>query len=734
MTKVFRTNRLAPLGLGLVAGLGQVVLTRELLALSGGLELAVALGLGSWLAWSAAGSWAVGRWLGRRTGVAPLWPLGLAGAGGLVSLGLMRIMPLLADMPLGAVPSLGHSALLCLVSLAPAAFLAGAGFPLVLAGTTGRHPAVVLGRVYGLEALGAMAGGALFALVLVRWLVPVQVLALGALCAAAVAGAKGPRATVPWAVVLLVLLAAGSWLERVTTGWAWQGRRPAVVRESPYARLSVLAGGGQRDFYAGGLWLFSLPDPERAQRTGLLPLLAHPRPRRVLFIGGGANGAAAAAAARGDLELVQAVELDPLLVALAQPAAPGGRLEILPGDGRQELTRRRGYDLVVVDLPPPVTVQLNRYYSAEGMAAMARALNPGGVLVLALPGMENLVGPMQARRLAAVLAAAPAKLGQPVFFFGPRLRLLFTKGRAGERRAAVWLRRLRARGWDRLVGVRPDMLTTGLDPRRAAMLRVMLGRLGPQPANRDLRPSALLWDPALWGGRLGGLSAAAGWLAGVRLGHLAWPLAALALVVLLLTGRGRCPGLAPRLGLVATGLTSMALSVLVIMAYQVLFGALYLGLALLMAGFMAGLATASLVVSRRLSAVTRPWRALTLTSALMVIACQGTWGLLLLLHQAQASSAWAWLWVLAAAVDGGITGAFFCLAGRLGLAGGRSPLARRGGGLYGLELAGGVAGALLPVVLAPTVGIDAALLLLALLNLLPLAGFIGSGRAGRFGV
>jgi hypothetical protein len=54
-------------------------------------------------------------------------------------------------------------------------------------------------------------------------------------------------------------------------------------------------------------------------------------------------------------------------------------------------------------------------------------------------------------------------------------------------------------------------------------------------------------------------------------------------------------------------------------------------------------------------------------------------------------------------------------------------LARLGAMNYGLELAGGVLGALWPLVLTPTLGLESALTLLALLNLAPVAGLLGLG-------
>ena len=725
--------------LGLVCGLGQVVLLRELMVLCGGNELSLALGLALWLACGALGSLLLSR-------LAQAWrlrsflaPLLLASTGGLASLVLLRLLPLMLGLNLGQTPSLARALLLCLLGLGPAALAAGASFPLLLAAVPSDepHPPQALGRLYGLEALGAAAAGALFATLLVPALSPLAVLLLAALAGAgaALAGSRGPArwAALVWTLLLAIGLSqAGAW-DRDLRQAQWSGRQVLAVRETPYSQLLASSRGGQSDLFASGLWLMSHPESQRRERLGLLPLLALPQARRALFIGGAAQGAAAQMARLGHLHVV-AVEPDPWLVDFVQAQLPPedapANLQVVQGDGRLFVQRSQGrFDLVVLDLPPPVTVQLNRFYSQEGLAALARALAPGGAVVLALPGPGESLGRLQARQLGTLMAAARASFGQVLPLWGPEL-LLFCASKPGTlaEDAQTWQERLAAQDWAQASAVRPDLLAEGLDPWRRRQLLETLELTGPHQPNRDLRPLALLYDPQLWGVQLGGQGAWAEALTALSFWRLALPLLALAALLALRSWRrpGGVPG-RPGLGwgLLVAGATSMAWSLLLIMAWQAFFGSLYLGLALLLGSFMLGMGLASLGVASRLPALSRPNAWLGLGHWILALACLATLGLAHWLSILGTPGQGFQMLVLALAVlDGGLTGAYFALAGQAGrqLGAGRGSLARLGGGLYGLDLAGGVLGALYPLVLAPSLGFDACLGLLALLNLTALAG------------
>jgi spermidine synthase len=413
-------------------------------------------------------------------------------------------------------------------------------------------------------------------------------------------------------------------------------------------------------------------------------------------------------------------------------------LQVVQGDGRLFLQRSRGrFDLVVLDLPPPVTLQLNRFYSQEGLAALSRALAPGGVAVLALAGPGEGLGRLQARQLGSLMAAARASFGQVLPLWGPELLLFCAKepGALAED-AQTWRERLAQRDWPGVSAVRDDLLAEGLAPWRRRQLMETLELTGPHAPNRDLRPLALLYDPQLWGVQLEGQGAWAAALAGVGFWPLALPLSTLAALLAGLARwrrRSQDPG-RPALGwgMLITGATSMAWSLLLITAWQAFFGSLYLGLALLLGSFMLGLGLASLLGAPRLAALERPGAWLALGHWALALACLATLGLVHWLSILGTPGKNFQLLVLAlAALDGGLTGAYFALAGQAGrqMGAGQGSLPRLGGALYGLDLAGGVLGALVPLVLVPSLGFDACLGLLALLNLTALCGLWRPGGA-----
>ncbi|MBI5523785.1 MAG: hypothetical protein HY910_14245 [Desulfarculus sp.] len=725
--------------LGLTAGLNQVVLLRELLVLAGGNELSLALSLAGWLCLSALGSL-----LASRLPLAPVSPLPallVAGVGGLLGLVLARLAPVILGFDPGEAAGLGRALLSCLLALAPAGLAAGAAFPLLLAvvPSTESAPSGVLARVYGLEALGAALAGALFATLLVPACSPLMILLLAALLAAGVAVAVSPLPgrwlALAWALLLASgLVQAGTW-DRVLRQAQWPGRAMVALAETPYAQLMATRQAGQTDFHASGLWFLSWPESQRRERLGLLPLLALPQARQALFIGGAAQGAAMQMASSSQVR-VTAVEPDPWLLdfvsAHATPGAGPDNLQVVHGDGRLFLQRAKGrFDLVVLDLPPPATVQLNRFYSQEGLAALQRALTPQGVAVLALAGPGEGLGRLQARQMGSLLAAARASFAQVLPFWGPEL-LLFCAKQEGtlSEDPALWRERLAQRDWPQVHAVRDDLLDQGLDPWRRRQFLETLELTGPHRPNRDLHPLALLHDPHLWGVQLGGRSALAEALAGLRAWHLGLPLLALGALLAWRARRGKATVGRARLslgwGLLVAGCTSTAWSLLLTMAWQSAFGSLYLGLALLLGSFMLGMGGAALWAGPRLEALARPSAWLGLGHWTLALGCLATLGVAHWLSLLGAPGKGYQVLVLAlAALDGALTGAYFALAGRAGrlLATGPARLARLGGGLYGLDLAGGVLGAFWPLLLVPSLGFGACLGLLTLLNLTALAAF-----------
>jgi spermidine synthase len=127
-------------------------------------------------------------------------------------------------------------------------------------------------------------------------------------------------------------------------------------------------------------------------RHAWLPLLLHPQPRHVLFLGVG-TGVTATSAALDPSLAVDAVELLPEVVAASShfTGALGeegthGRLHLMAADARRYVrTSDRHYDVIVSDNFHPARSGSGSLYTAEHFTAVRERLEPQGVFCQWLP-------------------------------------------------------------------------------------------------------------------------------------------------------------------------------------------------------------------------------------------------------------------------------------------------------------------------------------------------------------
>jgi spermidine synthase len=124
-----------------------------------------------------------------------------------------------------------------------------------------------------------------------------------------------------------------------------------------------------------------------------IPLIVHPSPRRVFFLGLG-TGITAGAALHHQVEHVTACEIIPEVVTAAQrhfePYTNGlfedPRARILVEDGRQHLlTTAERYDVIVADLFIPWQAGAGSLYTREHFRLARSRLRPGGLFAQWLP-------------------------------------------------------------------------------------------------------------------------------------------------------------------------------------------------------------------------------------------------------------------------------------------------------------------------------------------------------------
>jgi spermidine synthase len=285
------------------------------------------------------------------------------------------------------------------------ALLLGTVFPLVLGlAPKGESAGRAIGRLAAANTLGAIAGSLAAAFVMLEWLglwASIRTLAVlypitALLLASRLDGASRALRTAPLVAILaLVTVADASRLPRLPDLQHLK-QPPAIHRiwEGSDGTVAVVSVGGHLRTVVDNYYSLGGSDERQYEETQAdLPLLLHPRPRSVFFLGLG-TGITAGAALRHPVERLVAAELSPEVAEASEQyfgAFTNGlftdpRAEVVVEDGRQYLlaTDER-FDVIVSDLFIPWQAGAGSLYSKEHFAAVRQRLAPGGLFAQWLP-------------------------------------------------------------------------------------------------------------------------------------------------------------------------------------------------------------------------------------------------------------------------------------------------------------------------------------------------------------
>jgi spermidine synthase len=300
----------------------------------------------------------------------------------------------------GFYATLGRLLTLAAVTMLPASLALGMALPLVMdmaspSGVESSGP--LIGRVLAVNTLGAIVGPLLATFLMgpllgLWW----SLVALGGflvLAAACTGLTRAEAAAGGIALVAVALLLEPASLPPVRVRAA-AGQRLVSVREGTHGTTAVLADANDRwitvnnSYVLGGT---AASDEERWQAH--LPLLLHPSPRRVAFVGLG-TGITAGAALLHAVDHIVALEIVPEVAVAAREdfadvnarVLEDPRVEVVIDDGRNYLAASsKGFDVIVGDLLVPWRPAEAPLYTQEQFESVRRALNPEGLFCQWLP-------------------------------------------------------------------------------------------------------------------------------------------------------------------------------------------------------------------------------------------------------------------------------------------------------------------------------------------------------------
>ncbi len=743
---------------GFSSVVSQVVLVRELLITFYGNELSIGFILASWLFWVGMGSWFLGRRADRiKRGIEvfiltqfliwlflPLEILLVRTSKSIIGVGLGEII--------GPFPMLYFSFLV----LAPLCLVIGFQFALGcrVYNQIIREAPKAIGRVYIYDALGDMAGGIIFTFLLVYLLHSFHcALLIGSLnlfaafllatirstshIPPASPAGRHPTSRKPLAILTLLLalsiyLFGSSKIDNLqdqSTRWRWRGYQLVEEKNSIYGNLVTTKRTDQYSFYENGLLSFTTSDREFNEYVTHLTMLEHPKPKKILLIGGGVSGGLQEIL-KHNPDSVDYVELDPELIRLAKKYLPPSdrkalvdeRVKVHYLDGRLFVKRvKEKYDLVMVNLPDPCTAQLNRCYTREFFKEVRDILKPEGIISLGISSKEAYLGEEMGDFNASIyytlkdifpnIVAVPGEY--LLLFASPSEKILTYDDQILNKRFSE--RKIKT---DFLT---PYHISYQFTPRKISYLLGALDEAKGTKKNFDFQPISYYYDIVLWASYFYPASRKLfASFTKLNVWHFATILAVLVFILIFLSRRSpRMRRSFTPLAIATTGFAGITLEVVLILAFQVLYGYLYSRIGLIVALFMVGLTAGALFMIKQLPKIKRDLLVLSRLEGAVAI-----YALLLPLSLIALSKVkGVYLYPLSqivfpilVALTGLLVGLEFPLANKIYLKG--QKVGKTAGLLYGVDLFGSCLGALLAsILLIPILGIIQTCLIVSLFNL-----------------
>ncbi|MDD5593803.1 MAG: hypothetical protein PHG97_03570, partial [Candidatus Margulisbacteria bacterium] len=453
-----------------------------------------------------------------------------------------------------------------------------------------------------------------------------------------------------------------------------------------YGRITVIKSDGAETFFENGELLFSSADVLAAEEIAHLSLLPHSAPKKILLIGGGLGGVLKELLKYPSAG-IDYVEPDYKLIELAHGLLPADpRIKVYERDGLDFISRTKtSYDVIMINLPSPLSANLNRFFTFEFFRLCHARLAAGGLVTFHLETSESYLGRESKllnrsinKTLAGVFKFVTVVPGNYNYYFGSDRPIdLAARQWAAKRIATKYFR--------------TDTLRYILWPDKMNYVRRAVSFEASTPVNAQLRPISYYLGLLIW------LDRFSPELKNLFKGALDWPaayvLAAFVLFFLLLKFISwRNKEWRPALIVFLLGFCGLTEQLIIIYTYQSLHGNIYQVIGLLTALFMAGLAAGNYAIIRlnRLE----PDFALKLATLALLVLLAALFPLLAIFPLPLGS------FLIALPI-----GAVFSLAVNL-QSGGKIGAGRLAGRLYGADLLGGALGALLTTIfLIPVFGL-----------------------------
>ena len=738
---------------GFSALVAQILLLRELLIVFSGNELSIGIILANWLILGAFGSYVAGRRAERSryaleafTVITILFSLAL-----LIAIYLTRILKGAMDISIGE--SIGFLPMLfsSLVVLSAVSILQGALFTYScrIYSRLSSPGAASVGRVYVYETVGTIIGGIACTWFLVTYFNSFEAATGIALLNFVVClvllipyWKKGLLQKTLLAFLSVLILSSGcalvagqvDKLHHSSINAQWKNQNVVHYQNSEYGNICVIENEGQYSFFLDGIpnLITPVPDIPSLEEFVHLALLAHPQPINLLILSGGAGGMINEALKHPSIAAIEYAELDPLLLdlirkfstPLTESELNDSRVKIQHVDGRLLLNRTQNqYDVIFVGIQEPSSLQANRFFTKEFFSLVKERLNQGGILVLGLPGSLTYVNEELRNLNSCIFNTLDSVFSHIRVIPGDGRNLFLSSDSRGITRIDKMqiIERLSQRNIAAEV-----MVPWHIEKKLHAGWQDWFSRFlegGSQKINSDFTPLGVFYSIAHWNAVFApSLSGIFSQFENITLNSVVLLFVVVLVFYVLFRPRNRqfFQG-SITLCIITTGFAGMMFDLMIIFAFQSIYGYVFSWIGILVAAFMAGAAGGAWLITTVLGRIKNHFKVFK-TIELAIIGFAVAFPLVFLAMPTWPGGSGAFvifkvLFLTLSFISGFLTGSQFPLANKLYLNKSRN-ISQTAGWLYAADLLGGwlggIAGA---VVLLPVLGLAGTCLTVALLKL-----------------
>ena len=623
--------------LGITAVITQVVLIREFIVTFSGNELSIGIILANWLILEAAGSFFAGRWASKfKSGYLPYTILQC-----LLSITLPILIYLVRNIRflLDIVPGEGIDIITIFytsfVILIPIGLINGAQFSFgcKLLSSLEKKNASLIGHVYVFEAIGSVIGGIVATYICLQYLNTVQTIfvlsllnVISALFILFYIPNKNYKsdhiATVSMKVlqagllIILIIVAITGGIDnfnRESVKQQWPGYQIISYKNSVYGNVAFLERADQWHLLSNGVSIATMPTPEIAHIEDFthFPLLFHPNPKKIFLLGGGMTGIIDEVL-KYHPESIDYAELDPLLIKTVLDFTPVSTLSSLNSnlinthyvDGRYFLrVTEEKYDVIILNLPEPSTLVINRFYTMEFFDICQSRLRENGILVFQIPGSSSYMNTSLARLTSCLINSVSAVFKfHRIIPFEQSIVLASNEKYVLEASPELLSNRLAERQIEtRLFS---DLyLTYKLDSTRIGWFQDEIEETQAVRFNTDLQPAALYYDILFWNSSFSpAIVSFYTWFENLSLGHLIIIIFALFLIIFIIQSRGKLYSKLPLIiSISSTGFVGIGLTIILVLAFQAYYGYVYHWIGLIITSFMVGLSIGGIWGSKQVN-------------------------------------------------------------------------------------------------------------------------------------